>query len=79
MQTIIVTVSNKGNVTLLSINNKCIAHIGKDIHNIGRYAGRVNHAGGAVCNNVTYPEAVEFITGAIERHFAGFGLGVKFE
>lgn len=79
MQTITVTASNKGNVTLLSINNKCIAHIGKDINNIGRYAGRVNHAGGVMCNNMRYSEAVEFITDAIERLFAGFGLDVKFE
>ena len=26
-----------------------------------------------------YPDAVEFISGCIENHFAGFGLNVVFE
>ena len=33
---------------------------------------------GAVCNNCTFPDAVEFISGAIENHFAAFGLNVEF-
>lgn len=78
MQKVTVSANTKGNITLLSINGKCIAHIGKDCRNIGRFGGRVNIPGGAVCVNSTYPEALEFITGAIERHFAAFGLDVEF-
>lgn len=37
-----------GNVTIFSINGVCVAHVGTDLYNVGRYAGRVNHAGGAV-------------------------------
>ncbi len=44
-----------GNVTIFSINGVCVAHVGTDLYNVGRYAGRVNHAGGAV-----------FLTAAIE-------------
>lgn len=67
-----------GSVMTFNINGTCIAHVGTDLHNAGRYAGRVNHAGGAVCNNRTFPDAVEFISDAIENHFAAFGLNVEF-
>lgn len=80
MQTIrINTRTNEANgITIFSINGVCIAHVGTDLYNVGRYAGRVNHAGGAVCNNKTFPEAVEFIGDAICSHFEKFGLEVEF-
>lgn len=80
MQTVRVnTRTNAGsNVTTFSVNGKCIAHVGTDLYNVGRYAGRINTAGGAVCNNRTYPEAVDFISDAICEHLAAFGLEVEF-
>ena len=79
MQTIRVnTRTNDNGVATFSVNGVCIAHVGIDLFNIGRYAGRINHAGGAVCNNKTFPDAVEFISDAITNHFAAFGLNVEF-
>lgn len=80
MQTIKVNTrtSANGSVTMFTINGVCVAHVGTDLYNVGRYAGRVNHAGGAVCNNSTFADAVEFISDAIENHFAAFGLNVEF-
>lgn len=80
MQTIKVTTRTNANggVTMFIINGVCIAHVGTDLYNVGRYAGRVNNAGGAMCNNCTFPDAVEFISDAIENHFAQFGLNVEF-
>ena len=80
MQTIKVKTrtTTMGSVTMFSINGTCIAHVGTDLHNAGRYAGRIDHAGGAMCNNCTFAHAVEFITDAITAHFAAFGLAVEF-
>lgn len=80
MQTIKVNLRTNpnGGVTTFSINGVCIAHVGTDLFNVGRYAGRINHAGGAVCNNKTFPEAVEFVSDAICNHFAAYGLNVEF-
>lgn len=80
MQTIKVNTRTNatGSVTTFSINGTCIAHVGTDLHNAGRCAGRINHAGGAMCNNCTFAHAVEFITDAITAHFAAFGLNVEF-
>lgn len=80
MQTIKVNTRTNanGSVTMFTINGVCIAHVGRDLFNVGRYAGRVNNAGGAMCNNCTFPDAVEFISDAIENHFAAFGLNVEF-
>lgn len=81
MQTIKVSTSTTVNnsVVKFMINGVCIAHIGKDGKNTGRYAGRIDHAGVfAGCHNRTFPDAVEFISDAIERHFAAFGLNVEF-
>lgn len=80
MQTIKVnTRTNPNNsVTTFSVNGVCIAHVGTDLFNVGRYAGRVNQAGGAVCNNKTFPEAIEFIGNAICTLFASLGLNVEF-
>lgn len=79
MQTIkINTRTNANNVTIFAINGVCVAHVGTDLYNVGHYAGRINQAGGAVCNNKTFPEAVEFIGDALCRLFASLGLGVEF-
>lgn len=77
MQTIIVTVNRQGERTALQIEDKVIATITKDGLNEGRYSASFGVFGG--CSNVGYPEAVEFITDCIERHFENFGLNVKFE
>lgn len=78
MQTITVTVRQQGGNTALQIGSKVIATIGKDRNNIGRYSASFMSGQFGCCDNHTYPEAVEFISGAIERHFADFGLNVKF-
>lgn len=65
-------------VTTFSVNGVCVAHVGTDLYNVGRYAGRINQAGGAVCNNKTFPEAVEFIGDAISSLFASLGMNVEF-
>ena len=80
MQTIKVNTRTNatGSVTTFSVNGTCVAHVGKDFRNAGRYAGRINHAGGAMCNNCTLADAVKFITGAITAYFAAFGLAVEF-
>lgn len=80
MQTIKVnTRTNTNNsVTMFTVNGVCVAHVGTDLYNVGRYAGRINRAGGAVCYNKTFAEAVEFIGDAICNHFAAFGLNVEF-
>ena len=77
MQTIIVTVNQQGEKTVLQIENKVIATILKDRFNKGRYCASFSSFG--CCNNSRYPDAVEFISGCIEKHFANFGLNVRFE
>lgn len=77
MQTIIVTVNQQGDKTALQIDDKVIATISKDSFNEGRYSASFGAFG--YCNNSHYPDAVEFITDCIERHFANFGLNVKFK
>ena len=53
-----------------------LAAVGTDFYNKGRYAGRFSPF--ASCNNSTFADAVEFISDAIESHFAAFGLNVEF-
>lgn len=77
MQTIIVTVNQQGEKTALQIDGKVIATITKDSFNKGRFCGSFGVFG--CCNNNTYPNALEFITNCIERHFANFGLNVEFK
>lgn len=77
MQTIIVTVNQQGDKTALQIDGKVIANISKDSFNKGRYSASFGPFG--CCNNRRYLDAVEFISGCIENHFANFGLNVKFE
>ena len=77
MQTIIVTVNQQGEKTALQIGSKVVATITKDFFNKGRYSASFGIFG--CCNNKRYPDAVEFITGCIENHFANFGLNVEFK
>ena len=77
MQTIIVTVNQQGEKTVLQIDSKVIATISKDSFNNGRYCGSFGAFG--CCNNRRYPDAVEFILRCIENHFAQFGLNVEFK
>lgn len=77
MQTIIVTINQQGEKTALQIGNKVIATITKDSFNEGRYSASFGAFGG--CNNCRYPDALEFITDCIERHFENFGLNVEFK
>lgn len=53
-----------------------LAAVGTDFYNKGKYAGQFSPF--ASCNNKGFAEAVEFISDAIENHFAAFGLGVEF-
>ena len=76
MQTIIVTVKQQGENAALQIDDKVIATVSKDF-NKGRYCGSFGVFG--CCNNSRYPDAVEFISGCIENHFAKFGLNVEFK
>lgn len=62
--------------TELYIGETNIATIQKDWKNVGRWAGHFSVFG--VCNNKTFPEAVEFITDCIDRHFAQFGIEVSY-
>lgn len=77
MQTIIVTVNQQGENTALQIGNKVIATISKDSFNKGRFCASFGASGH--CDNSRYPDAVEFIAGCIENHFANLGLNVEFE
>lgn len=77
MQTIIVTINQQGEKTALQIDSKVIATIKKDSTNKGRYSASFGPFG--CCNNSRYPDAVEYITDCIERHFACFGLNVVFK
>jgi hypothetical protein len=77
MQTIIVTVNQQGDKTALQIDDKVIATISKDSFNKGLYCGSFGAFG--CCNNNSYPNALEFITNCIGRHFANFGLNVEFK
>lgn len=80
MQTIKVNTRKNTNnsVMTFAVNGVCVAHVGTDLYNVGRYAGRINQAGGAVCNNKTFAEAMEFIGDALCRLFASLGLNVEF-
>lgn len=77
MQTIKVNTSKtEHGVNFTVQGGNCLAAIGADFHNKGRYAGRFGVYGS--CNNSTLPDAVEFINKAIRNHFAEFGLNVEF-
>lgn len=82
MQAINVTINQvAGNGCAMLVNNKVIASIYNDHINTGRYVGLFAHGTsfGQIKEGMRYPDAVEFITGCIERHFANFGLNVEFK
>lgn len=82
MQTIIVTIKQvAGNGCAMLVNKKVIASIYKDAINTGRYVGLFAHGTsfGQIKEGIIYPDAVEFVTDCIERHFANFGLNVEFK
>ena len=77
MQTIRVNTSKTEYGVAFSVESgNFLAAVGNDFYNKGRYAGKFGTYGS--CNNCTIADAVEFISGAIENHFAAFGLNVEF-
>ena len=78
-QTITVSVKQQGEKTALCIDNKEIAEISKDYFHKGRFSASLQSGSGGCCSGATYPEAVEFISGCIERFFADLGLNVEFK
>ena len=66
-----------GSVTTFNINGTCIAHVGSDFYNPGKYSARFGVYASA-SNIPTFAHAVKFITDAITAHFAAFGLAVEF-
>jgi hypothetical protein len=76
MQTIKVNTTTKDGNAFFSIDGKDIARTYSDWYNKGRFAGQFGPF--ASCNNKGFADAVEFISDAIENHFAAFGLNVEF-
>lgn len=77
MQTIKVNTSKTEYGVAFSVQGgNFLAAVGTDFYNKGRYAGQFSPF--ASCNNCTFAEAVEFISDAIENHFAALGLNVEF-
>lgn len=77
MQTIKVTVSTKDKQTDFLIGEKLIGRTYTDWRNKGRYQGTAGNFG--FCNNMTFPEVVEFLVDAITNHFRdNYGLNVEF-
>lgn len=76
MQTITVSVLSGKNATIFSINGKPIATVSPDFHNKGKFSGSFQPFGN--CDNAEFPDAVEFVSDCISRHFNHFGLDVKF-
>lgn len=58
------------------IDGTTIATVSPDMFNKGKYCGNFGAFGG--CNNVSAPDACEFVGDAIVNHFAAFGLNVEF-
>lgn len=77
MQTIKVNTSKTEYGVAFSVEGgNFLAAVGNDFHNTGRFAGQFSPF--ASCNNKSFADAVEFISDAIESHFAAFGLTVEF-
>lgn len=75
MQTIKVTTESTANGCEFTTGYKAIATIRKDTNGTFWASFQVY----ASANNLrTFADAVEFISNAIENHFAAFGLGVEF-
>lgn len=58
------------------IDGTTIATVSPDMFNKGKYCGNFGVYGS--CNNVSAPDACEFVCTVIENHFAAFGLNVEF-
>lgn len=77
MQTIKVNTSKTEYGVAFSVQGgNFLAAVGTDFYNKGRYAGQFSPF--ASCNNKGFADAVEFISDAIENHFAALGLNVEF-
>lgn len=79
MQTIRVTLpaaTAATDIIRYQIDGTTIATVSPDMFNKGKYCGDFGAFGS--CNNVSAPDACEFIITVIERHFAAFGLNVEF-
>lgn len=77
MQTIKVNTSKTEYGIAFSIDGgNFLAAVGYDFQNKGRYAGVFQSF--ASCNNKGFADAVEFISDAIDSHFAAYGLNVEF-
>lgn len=75
MQTIKINIEQTANGCEFTAGYKAIATIRKDTN--GTFLARFQAYASA--NNLrTFADAVEFISDAIESHFATFGLGVEF-
>lgn len=77
MQTIRVNTSKTVYGVAFSVEGgKFLAAVDRNFYNKGRYAGVFSPY--ASCTNQRFVDAVEFISDAIENHFAAFGLSVEF-
>lgn len=77
MQTVRVNTSKTEYGVSFSIDGgNFLAAVGTDFQNKGRFSGQFSPF--ASCNNKGFADAVEFISDAIENHFAAFGLNVEF-
>lgn len=79
MQTIKVTLPAATAATdtiRFQIDGSTIATVSPDMFNKGKYCGNFGAFGS--CNNVSAPDAFDFIVTVIDSHFAAFGLNVEF-
>lgn len=77
MQTIRVNTSKTEYGIAFSVaGGNFLAAVGNDFSHKGRYSGQFSPF--ASCNNLTFADAVECISDAIERHFASFGIATEF-
>lgn len=80
MQTIkINTTATTYGVAFGIMDGNFLGAVGPDKKNPGKWGGHIDNNGlFAGCFNRTFAEAVEYISDAIENHFAAFGLNVEF-
>lgn len=77
METIVVKKTARNNATAFSINSKRIALVHTDSSNEGRYVANFGiYANG---NNMTYTEAINYVSDNISRVLGEFGIKVTFE
>lgn len=80
MQTIKVsTTATAYGVAFGIMDGNFLGAVGPDKKNPGKWGGHIDNNGlFAGCFNRSFAEAVEYISDAIENHFAAFGLNVEF-